>query len=709
MSQIYFLFTVHNHQPVGNFEHVFADAWRRCYRPFLDLLKRHPGVRCALHYSGPLFEWLELNQPEAFIKIKELVDRRQVEMLGGGFYEPILPAIPRVDALGQLALMSDYLRAAFGCAPRGLWLAERVWEPGLASLIREAALSYTLLDDSHFVYAGLDREDISGYYVTEDEGRSMGVFPINKQLRYLVPFSEPRGAIDYLRQVSERHPEAGITLGDDGEKFGLWPGTYKWVYEERYLESFFTLLEENSDWLKMLTPSEYLDRFPPKGKVYLPAASYDEMMEWALPARVQASFERVIEDLKRENRYDRLSRFLRGGFWRNFLVKYPESNLQRSKSFHVSRMVHRAIPDDLEAKKSLWRSQCNCAYWHGLFGGVYLNYLRHANYSNMLKAEVAADRSAHGEGEWVAYERVDYDQDGGEDILLSSARVNAYLSPGIGGSLFQLDYKPRYFNLANGMTRREEAYHAAMLKQSGANAPAGGAARSIHEMAKIGSPGLAKALHYDWYPRRSLLDHFFGPDATLDGFSSCEYPEQGGFVNQPYEVVAIEQRGRSLVASLWRRGTFNSPAGRRCLEISKVYTLRESGVVNVDYCVSSKADDPLELWMGVEFNMTLLAGNEAERCLSFPGSKHRARSAGSRGEIEGIDSVELVDGPDGFATRISWGKRASLWHFPIETVSQSEKGFDLNYQGTLLLPHFKFALQPQGSKKLSFEISFREL
>ena len=371
MGQIYFLFAVHNHQPVGNFGHVFADAWQRCYRPFLDLLKRHPGVRCALHYSGPLLEWLELNRPGAFSAIKELVDRRQVELLGGGFYEPILPAIPSADARGQLAFMSEYLQAAFGCAPRGLWLAERVWEPGLASLIRSAALSYTLLDDSHFVYAGMDREELSGYYVTEDEGRSMGVFPINKRLRYLVPFSEPRGAVDYLRQVAERHPGSGITLGDDGEKFGLWPGTYKWVYEEKYLDRFFSLLEDNAGWLKMLTFSEYLDRFQPQGKVYLPTASYDEMMEWALPARVQASFERIIEELKRENRYDQLSRFLRGGFWRNFLVKYPESNLQRSKSFHVSRMVHRTVSDDPEAKKSLWRSQCNCAYWHGLFGGIY--------------------------------------------------------------------------------------------------------------------------------------------------------------------------------------------------------------------------------------------------------------------------------------------------------------------------------------------------
>ncbi len=132
-------------------------------------------------------------------------------------------------------------------------LAERVWEPHLASLLRDAGLDYTLLDDTHFVYAGLDREGLRGYYLTEDQGRTLAVFPIDKGLRYLIPFNEPSAAIDYLRQLAERSPGSAVTLGDDGEKFGMWPGTYKWVYEERYLERLFALLEENAGWIKMRT------------------------------------------------------------------------------------------------------------------------------------------------------------------------------------------------------------------------------------------------------------------------------------------------------------------------------------------------------------------------------------------------------------------------------------------------------------------------
>lgn len=709
MKEIYFLLAVHNHQPAGNFEHVFNDGWRTCYGPFLNLLKRHPGVRCTLHYTGALLEWMEAKRPDAIETLRALAASGQVEFLGGGFYEPILPAIPTADAEGQLGLMSRYLEERFGAAPRGIWTAERVWEPQLAGLIRDAGIEYTLLDDAHFVYAGLAREEIRGYYMTEDRGRPLAVFPIDKRLRYLIPFNQPAAAIDYLRSVAERFPGGGITLGDDGEKFGMWPGTYKWVYEEGYLERLFTLLEENAGWLRTVTMGDFLGRFPPSGKIYLPTASYDEMMEWSLPAPVQSSYETLIAELKKRNDYDRFSRFLRGGFWRNFMVKYPESDLQRCKALYVSRMVHRHLPDDLEAKKSLWRSQCNCAYWHGLFGGVYLNYLRHANYTNALRAEVAADRARHGRGGWAEAERLDYDQDGRDEVLLRSAPLNACLSPGYGGSLFELDYKEKCFNLSNTMSRRPEAYHATMLAKAGRGGDAADAPPSIHDMAKSAPPRLRGALHYDWYLRRSFLDHFLGPGATLAGFSRCDYPEQGGFVDRPYTITSVESGEGRAAVSMKRRGAYHCPAGRRELEIDKRYTLDGGGLLTVEYRVLNPGAEALDLWMGIEFNLTLLSGKSPDRLISCGGPKTAPVKAGGRGEVESTEFFELLNMADRFSVRVSWDGKGGLWYFPVETVSQSEKGFSLNYQGTSLMPHFRFSLSPGATKSLSFKVAVSPL
>ncbi len=173
------MFAIHSHQPVGNFEDVFRDSYESCYRPFLETLARYPGVRAALHYSGPLLEWIEENEPDHIDEIAGLAERGQIEILSGGFYEPILPVIPREDAVGQIVMMNDYIRRRFGQEPRGLWLTERVWEPHLPSIIAEAGLGYTIVDETHFAHAGVGPDEMFGYYLTEDAGAPLAVFPID--------------------------------------------------------------------------------------------------------------------------------------------------------------------------------------------------------------------------------------------------------------------------------------------------------------------------------------------------------------------------------------------------------------------------------------------------------------------------------------------------------------------------------------------------
>mgnify|MGYP001572065226 CR=1 FL=1 len=90
----YFLFCIHNHQPVGNFDHVLEEAYEKSYWPFLQLISRYPSVKMSLHNSGYLIDWLIENHPEYIELLRMMVNRKQVEIMGGGYYEPILPMIP---------------------------------------------------------------------------------------------------------------------------------------------------------------------------------------------------------------------------------------------------------------------------------------------------------------------------------------------------------------------------------------------------------------------------------------------------------------------------------------------------------------------------------------------------------------------------------------------------------------------------------------
>ncbi|RPJ44281.1 MAG: DUF1925 domain-containing protein, partial [Candidatus Latescibacterota bacterium] len=369
MKTIRFALVLHAHQPTGNFDHVFREAYERCYRPFLDTIERRAGVPFNLHYSGILLEWLEENEPEYVARLRSLVAAGRVEILGGGFGEPILVMLRDEDRIGQLRAMSGWVEKRFGERPRGAWLTERVWEQSLAHDLSSAGLAYSLADDSHFRLAGLRDEELLDSFVTEDRGRTLRLFPLSEALRYHIPFKSVDETIRFLLSLSTEEGERLIVYGDDTEKFGSWPGTYDHVYRDGWLAGFLTALEKHRDRIRLVRLSDAL-AVAPRAKVYLPDSSYREMTEWALPARAQEEYAALRAELG-EELSRRAAPFFRGGHWRIFLAKYPEAAEMYGKMMDVSRRVG-AMPDRSrrkhEARLDLYRGQTNCAYWHGVFG-----------------------------------------------------------------------------------------------------------------------------------------------------------------------------------------------------------------------------------------------------------------------------------------------------------------------------------------------------
>jgi hypothetical protein len=719
MKAINLLFAVHNHQPVGNFEEVFREGWENCYQPFLALLEKHPQFRLSLHYSGSLLEWLEENRSDFLSRMRALVARGQVELLSGGFYEPLLPFIPPKDAVGQMNLLNQYLSEKLNVHPRGFWLAERVWNTALPKTVAPTGLKYTIVDDSHFLYAGLGEEEIFGHYVTEHEGYTLSIFPINKRLRYAIPFQAPEETIEALRFWATDSGNLAVTYADDGEKFGLWPGTHRWVYEEKWLEKFIALLKENQEWVHLRTFSEYMEKFSSQGRTYLPPTSYDEMMEWALPALSAIGYEDMIGELKQARHYEKYRPFLRGGSWENFLVKYPESNHMHKKMFYVSQKVHRALKDHPTsegekglaappAMQALWKGQVSCPYWHGLFGGLYLNFLRHTVYQNLITAERLAEIAHWGGEKYLEHEIYDLDKDLQPEILITSPEWGAILKPSFGGSLIELDYRPKKFNLTNVLTRRPEAYHRKLKKAQAGSPFPGERPPSIHDLYWVKEEGLEKALMYDWYTRYSFLDHFFGEDTTLDQVRRCQYPELGDFVNQPYELVEVKELNpsRRLVILLHRRGGLFKREGRVPCDIYKRFLFqRDAARMEVEYEIVNRSSAEVSYWFGVEMNLTLLAGNDPLRYFLFPGLKVEDRRMISSGVLNEVESVRLRDESTGFEVALDVPPKSQLWRFPLETVSRSERGFEKTYQGSVLLFHWRFSLKPGEKKHLPLTLS----
>ena len=342
-ARISLALVIHNHQPVGNFGWVIEDTFRTAYEPMLAALERHPGVRVGLHYSGPLLEWLVAEQPRAVERLAALADRGQVEILGGGWTEPILASLPVADRIAQLRRMGDELAARFGRRPRGAWLAERVWEPSLPADLVRGGYEWTILDDNHLRAASVAEDAMWGTFTTDDQGERLTVFGTEQGLRYRIPFGEVDDLIAYLREHATEDGRRVGMMGDDGEKFGAWPTTYEHCWGGgRWVDRCFEAIEANADWLTTTTPSDWLEREPPVGRIYVPTASYVEMTEWALPADEAGAFHDALAAARAATRPE--ARFLRGGFWRNFQARYREVNDLHKQMLRASAKVA-AMPD----------------------------------------------------------------------------------------------------------------------------------------------------------------------------------------------------------------------------------------------------------------------------------------------------------------------------------------------------------------------------
>ena len=690
-----FLFGVHNHQPAGNFDSVVLDAARSAYHPFLEAARAVSGVVLTVHCSGGLLAFLRERARPTFDLLGRLASDGRVELLTGGFYEPILAMLPDDDKLGQIQALSDFLRANFGVRPRGMWLAERVWEPQMPKILRRAGVEFVVLDDAHFALAGLEPDTLGGYYLTEEQGATLAVFPISQKLRYLVPFAEPAETIRYLE---ERRGAGAVTLFDDGEKFGVWPGTHRLAYEEGWLARFFDAIAA-APGITLSTFSDCLDAVPAAGRVYLPTASYSEMGEWALPAARGEELEEARRRLLALPDGERLARLLRGGFWRNFLVKYPEMGDAYWRMLRVSERLHGALarrPDDprlVAAREDLWRGQANDAYWDGVFGGCYLPHLRRVAGSALVAAERRLDEALGAPP--LSWTRDDVDGDGRAELRVRTHDLAVTLRPEAGGTLTELAFRPRDLDLAGVFTRRREMYHG-RVKESAA-APGGGEARTIHGAVGAKEEGLSDLLDYDSFRRASLLDGLFGPGARPDPLSPWAMA-RAAIGERPMPSETHERDGELELAL--RLPTIDGLA----LAVEKRIRIGAADAgIRVRYRLTWSGHEPFDGMWAVQLNLALTAGDAPGRYYRLPGSP----SLGSRGGIAGVTTLTLVDEWIGCEVEIGWSGTGGVGWAPIETVSLSEAGFERIYQGSAILISWPVQLPPGGSWEGEIRISPR--
>lgn len=697
---VHLCLVLHNHQPIGNFDGVFEQAYEDSYLPFLDVFEPYEGLRISLHTSGPLMLWMAGRHPEYVERLRALVEANRVEIIGGPQYEPILSMLPRRDRIGQIRAYADWLENQFGVAPSGMWTPERVWESALTADVSDAGISYTVLDDFHFKAAGLTERQLTGYFVTEDAGRILRIFPGSEHLRYTIPFQPPEKTIEHCRELAERHPGAVLTFGDDGEKFGTWPNTKTHVYEQGWLRSFFDALSENAEWLRTTTLADAVRDTPPAGRVYLPDCSYREMTEWSLPTEAQEAFDEVVHEMEDHPLWPQLKAFVRGGYWRNFKVKYDETNEMYARMMEVSGRLAEAEASGVDADRlaeirdHLYRGQCNCPYWHGAFGGAYLPHLRNAVYHHLIAADSLLDRAIPGTPPIQAIAD-DYDFDGNHEVRVSNDKLCVWLAPSKGGRMYEFDVRDISHNLLATLRRRPESYHRKVL--SGPTEP-GGDVASIHDLVVFKQADLDQRLQYDPFDRKSLMDHFYDLDASLESVARGEAMERGDFVELPFEAKL--RRGSDRVQVQMRR---EGNAWGIPITLTKAVTMTAgSERLSITYLLENlPPGQPLHF--AIEFHFAGLPAGAEDRYFS-DGRGRNLGQLGTQLDLQDTQSLSLSDRWLGIDVGLEIDRPSGIWTFPIETVSQSEGGFELVHQSVCVLPHWIVTGDADGQWAVKLEL-----
>lgn len=635
-----FIFCAHAHQPVGNFGSVFEEAYERCYRPFFEVLRSHPRFPLVFHMSGSLLDWLESERPDFLSMLAGLSKTHEIEFLGGAYYEPIYGLIPERDLMGQLALMQKKIEQLFGKKPAGAWLTERVWDPRLIGPLTSAGVGYTVLDDAHFEKAGL-RAPVTGSYSTRLGGRELDLFASIKQLRYLIPFRDIHDTAAYIHSL-KTGPNRAVVFADDCEKFGLWPGTHQAVYGQKWLDRFFSMME-NDDRIRLTTFERYRKEFKPLRSVEIPPSSYSEMMEWS------------------------------GGKFDNFFEKYSESRYMKDRMRQVSELVAKSdvvegrSPDLERSKTALYRAQCNCSYWHGVFGGLYLHHLRSSVYENLIKAD-------HWLSDGAGFETVPFDS--GERWRLRQKEIVSFFNARYGAGMEELDHLPSSTNLLCTLQRRPEPYHRFVVPNL--NGIKAFAPISIHQILGVKDKGLEKKLCYDGYRKLSFLDHFFEAEVSREDFQRSSYQEAGDFVDGVYKADLKGSAGDEKLC-FERKGSIQLGRKKHALRVIKSVDAAGPGAVRVSYEIKNESRQELSFCFGVEFNFSIGELSLAE---------------GTTDPV--FLSRTFKDAWRGLEIRLSSDREALMHALPMETVSESEGGMEGTFQQLSVLLQKDLILAPNA-------------
>ncbi len=404
------------------------DIYLNKFKKIFSFLCTYTDIRLSLYIPGVVLEWLKVNHPEVITILSERTSAGQIELIGGGFFEPILPLISPTDRVTQIENLTTLIRKLTGKKPRGVFLNESIWDPSLISTFNTCAMEYTFLDSRLMPKRGINPAPSFVPHIVENLGRTTTVIPLHKGC-IAHTNQQPSEYLRFLQDIlrsANNSIIAGFYSVDD----------FLQLISNKWFDSFLKLIENNSD-IKFALPYDFLKKNTQRNRCYIPSGCESELAVWA--TEPYAADTHVLTESLYPTAQD-------------FLTVYEQALFLYSHMVYTSTLVNQCRGDKVRkkaAREHVFQAQNYSAYIFNGNGGVRSKSILDSAYQNLIEAEKLV-REASGFSENTT--SFDFMHNGNKEYVCSFDSFNAYIMQ-TGGMLFELDIISNSKNYCNASRR----------------------------------------------------------------------------------------------------------------------------------------------------------------------------------------------------------------------------------------------------------------
>lgn len=606
--------------------------YNKILKKIISFLYSNPKICFTFYLPGPVLEWLEKNHVEFIVLLSELVNRKQVELLGCGYYEPIFPLIMPIDRVGQIEMNTTYIRKQIGKKPRGIFLGDTVWDPSLISSFKTCGMEFAILHNSLIPSDEPEGKNL----IVEDMGKTLTIIPYHQPILDYSQLPDPQKILEKIKRLSESKNNA-LYLNDNHLYFTSFSvKEIQILLENNWFENFCNLIDK-SPLFNFSYPSLYLKNNPDCKKSYISAGCPPEIQKWTtLP------FKAINSVTSNSN-------------IKNFLYTYQEVQYLYSRMMYVSLVLSQSRGDKIRkkiAREYLWQAQSQESYWFLGDSGIGCEDVRGNSYKNLLIAEkyirevnLSLNDSALS---------FDYDMDGRKEYIIHQNDYNAFISQ-CGGMIFELDLISNTKNYCDTM-RRISAFDEVT----------------------------------DAYPKRLFVDHLIDFD-HFDNFTQDFSNSSAVFSQIVYSEHNFDRIRKELqltVTALF--GILQQP-----VTLKKKFLFTQNGI-QVQYILKNDSPLPLKCYFAVESNLCLSGISNDEQLIEIISADSKEQSCPEQIYIrqDGVSLVQFTDIPNKNVFVFQPNEEAGICIQPLYITRPINQKTEKRYQATTSSFFWKIDIPP---------------